>query len=136
MQKKPLPRELVEKDKKRRVMRNIYNSWYGSDVTGKVLADRDRVTTTLADALGRVSEEIFSPDLEKFTRIQAVWKDVSGPVIGKLTTPLRVDQGILYLGVRHSMLLRELPPALDLVKKNLADKLGSDVCCDIKLEVF
>ena len=136
MPKKPLSRELVEKGKKRRVMRNIYNCWYGSDVAGKVFADRDRVTTTLADALGRVSEEIFSPDLEKFTKIEAVWKDVSGPVIGKLTTPLRVDNGILFLGVRHSMLLRELAPSLDLVKKNLAAKLGSDICCGIKLEVF
>ena len=136
MQKKPLPHELVKKAKERRVMRNIYNSWYGNDVTGKVFAEHDRKATTLSDALGRVSSEIFSPDLEKFTKIQAIWQEVSGPVIGKLTTPLRVDDNILYLGVRHSMLLRELTPALELVKNNLVAKLGNDICSGIKLEVF
>lgn len=136
MAKSPLPKELAIKQKNRRVMRQLLDDWYGQGSAGKELAARDKKIVKLSDSLDEVSAQIFTADVEKFSRIQTVWKDVSGPVIGKLTTPLRMNDDVLYLGVRHSLLLQELPPALDLVKQNLAAKLGKDICRDIKLEVF
>ena len=62
----------------------------------------------------------------------AYWEKIAGPA-ARLARPARLHEGVLYLEVPHSALIRELAPSLDLFQRRIASCLGDGVCASIKL---
>ena len=68
-----------------------------------------------------------------FITLESRWREIVGEQLAVYAKPARLRDGVLSLEVRHSSLIRELAPSLDLIQKRIDELLGPGVCSSIKL---
>ena len=100
-----------EQFRQRRTLLPLFRSWYG----------RERGTLELsAHSAGPVSAA-------------EVMKEIIPGKLAACARPARCREGVLFLEVRHSALVRELTPSLDLFLARIAAAVGSDEIREIRL---
>jgi hypothetical protein len=117
----------------RRKMFDILSSWYGSDFAAVEVSNYTPKTTHISNSIDSLLKKVKPANVQKLDELKNNWGQVVGEVISPLTTPESWNNGILTLSVRHSALIAELTPSLELVKKKIQEVYGENTCIEIQL---
>ena len=131
-----LSREKYRLLRERKKIFSLLSDWYGDERAENEISCHTCKAESMQDILGRVSSEIISADSGVFTEISAKWQELAGNVIGKYSQPVSFQDKELTLGVRHSALLTELLPSLELLKQRINTQIPGAEIAGIKLEVI
>ena len=58
------------------------------------------------------------------------WRKIAGTQLASFTHPAGFQDGVLILEVRHSALIAELTPSLDLIRDRINGVYGSGFCAE------
>ncbi len=122
--------------KKRRDVYRLLADWYGEERAESEIAAHTMKPRALGDVLQEISSEILSPDAADFAKLENKWSAIAGKTVAKLTKVVSCVDHVVTLGVRHSALVTELRPSLDLLKNQINQMLGEDFCREIRLTVM
>lgn len=118
--------------KRRREYYQMLRNWYGAERAAIEISAHTPQAVELSSVIDSVCSDIRSPEVAHFIELESHWEKIAGPV-ARLARPARLHEGVLYLEVPHSALIRELAPSLDLFQRRIASCLGDGVCASIKL---
>ncbi len=122
--------------KKRNRRFRILEDWYGTDYASTEMAAHTSQPEAVSDVMGRLLTHINTPENSLFLQLSSRWPEIAGAQLARLTTPQKLEEGILFLEVRHSALLRELAPSLDLILKKIRSCFPeNDLCREAKLVI-
>ena len=109
--------------------------WYGEERAAREIAlhtaQPESIGTLLNDILGKIRR----PENGTLIKLRSNWGKFSGSSFARFTQPESLQNGVLTLKVRHSALLLELQPSLDLLRENINRELGETLCKEIRLTV-
>lgn len=118
--------------KRRREYYQMLRNWYGAERAAVEISAHTPQAVELSSVIDSVCSDIRSPEVAHFIELESRWEKIAGPA-ARLARPARLHEGVLYLEVPHSALIRELAPSLDLFQRRIASCLGDGVCGSIKL---
>lgn len=118
--------------KRRREYYQMLRNWYGAERAAVEISAHTPQAVELSNVIDSVCSDIRSPEVAHFIELESHWEKIAGPA-ARLARPARLHEGVLYLEVPHSALIRELAPSLDLFQRRIASCLGDGVCASIKL---
>ncbi|MCQ2352746.1 MAG: DUF721 domain-containing protein [Victivallaceae bacterium] len=122
--------------KKRRDTYRLLADWYGEERAETEIAAHTSKPRVLGEVLKEVSSELLSPDAADFAKLETQWEAVAGKTVAKLTKVVGCVDHVVILGVRHSAMVTELRPSLDLLKNRINQVLGKDFCREVRLTVM
>lgn len=120
--------------RRRRRLRGLLGEWYGSEQGDVELAGHGAQPEPLGAALERVLGAVRRPEVGDLIRLESRWAEIAGPM-ERFARPAALRGGVLELEVRHSALIPELNPSLDLIRKKIDAVLGPGVCREIRLVI-
>ena len=99
--------------KRRREYYQMLRNWYGAERAAIEISAHTPQAVELSSVIDSVCSDIRSPEVAHFIELESHWEKIAGPA-ARLARPARLHEGVLYLEVPHSALIRELAPSLDL----------------------
>ena len=117
----------------RRKMYDILSSWYGSDYAAVEISQHTPKTTHISNSLDELLKKVKPEKVQRLDELKENWSNIVGEVISQLTAPETWNNNILTLSVRHSALIQELTPSLELVKAKIEECYGANSCVEIQL---
>ena len=120
----------------RRERLSLLSDWYGQEFAATEIAGHISQPRTLCDGVRAVMACLESPESRILRKLREIWPSVAGAWISQMTVPAewRAD-GVLILEVRHSALLRELRPSLELIREAVNRQIQEGFCTEIKLTI-
>ena len=123
-----------------RRMRNerlsLLSDWYGQEFAASEIAGHISQPHTLSDGIRLIMAKLESPESRALRCLREMWPSVAGAWISQLAIPAEWrSDGVLVLEVRHSVLLRELRPSMELIREEVNRRLPDIVCTEIKLTI-
>lgn len=112
----------------------LLSDWYGKDYALVEIAAHNSQPRTLQNGIRAVMAQLENPETRALRSLREKWPEVAGPWIGRMTFPGEWRDGILFLEVRHSALLRELKPSLELLREEVARRFDCP-CREIRLSI-
>ncbi len=113
--------------------RSLLRSWYGDDERAVLESDKSEPgTVRIGTVIESICAELDNGESAAFITICSKWDDIVG-TMSKFICPGGLKDGVLALEVRHSALIREITPSLDLFKRRISAYIGENVCREIKL---
>ena len=113
----------------------LLRDWYGEDIACSEIAAHMPQPMQLSEAVCGELEKLNSPEVLNFVTLSGNWQDICGAALAKMTTPLRLQDGVLELEVRHTALILELKPTMKMLQKRLDQWFGTPICSEIKLVI-
>lgn len=114
---------------------DLLSEWYGRDFASTEVAAHISSPVLLGQGIKRLMSALEAPEKRVLRILREKWPETVGESIAKLTEPLEWKDGVLTLEVRHSALLRELRPSLELLKNAVNSHLSGLECSDVKLTI-
>ena len=121
--------ELAERKKRF----GLLSDWYGDDYAKVEIAAHSKQPHHIGIDIDKVFEEIKIDESNYYVDLAANWKDIAG-AISRLATPCGLKDGILFINVRHSGLVRELQSVSELLIKQINQRYGENFCREIRLQ--
>ncbi len=125
--------DAVKRKKIRDQRYRLLKNWYGEERAQIEIAAHTRQPVSAAGIIAELARQFQNEDSANFSSLEGHWAQIAGEQFAAYAKPQKLEKGVLYLKVRHSALIRELTPSLDLVLGNLNRFFGKQVCNDIKL---
>ncbi len=123
--------------KKLRERAALLSDWYGEEFAATEMSDSAHSSQPVQ--LGTVLEgllgEFENPDTGKFLKIESSWRRIAGAQLAALAHPAGFRDGTLFLEVRHSALIAELTPSLDLICGRINEVFGAGFCGEVRLTI-
>ena len=113
---------------------SILNDWYGNDYAAVEIAAHLSQPRTLQNGIRAVMAQLETPELRSLRLLRERWTEVAGAWISRMTFPSEWRDGVLILEVRHSALLRELKPSLELLREEVARRFDCP-CREVRLSI-
>ena len=116
--------------------RNRYQmlaSWYGKNFADTEIAAHTAQPRKIDAVLDDILAKVRRRDNGLLLQIKSRWQELIGSGFARFVEPAALKEGVLILQVRHSALIMELQPTLDLVKTRIDDKIGAGICKEIRL---
>jgi hypothetical protein len=115
---------------------SLLSDWYGPEFAASEIAGHISQPHLLSDGIRSLMAKLESPESRALRRLREMWPSVAGAWISQMAIPAewRPD-GVLILEVRHSALLRELRPSMELIRGEVNRQISDCVCSDIKLTI-
>ncbi len=112
----------------------LLKNWYGKERAKVEMAAHSPQPVSVGEVVDELCGELAAPEAGYYIELETHWKEkiAAGPA-ATLAHPAGLDRGVLSLEVRHSALIRELAPSLDLLKKRINAYFGQEVCREIRL---
>lgn len=112
----------------------LLKNWYGKERAKVEMAAHSPQPVAAAELMENLCADLASPEIGHFVELQAHWKEIigAGPAV-TLAVPAGLTDGVLHLEVRHSALVRELAPSLDLLLSRINAYFNAEVCREIRL---
>ena len=129
MMKANKTKELINRHK----MYDLLSSWYGSEFAAVEISNYTPKTNHISNAIDSILTKIKPANIQRLEDLTNNWSLIVGEVISSLTVPETWNNNILTLSVRHSALIAELTPSLELVKAKIEEHYGANSCVEIKL---
>ncbi len=129
-------RSKVRQLKRRRTTFRLLADWYGEERAETEIAAHTSQPRALGDILHDISDEILSVDAADFTKLETEWATIAGKTVARLAKVVGCHDHVVVLGVRHSAMVTELRPSLDLLKGKINRVLGENFCRELKLTVI
>lgn len=125
--------DAVKRKKIRDQRYRLLKNWYGEERAQIEIAAHTRQPVNAATVIEELVKQFRNEETANFLVLESNWEKIAGQQFAAYAKPKRLENDILYLKVRHSAMIRELTPSLDLVLGNLNRFFGKQVCNDIKL---
>ena len=122
-----------EKYRRRRKVLPLLNSWYGRERGAVEFTAYSQEAVNAADLMSELFRKIADEEARNFIEISTRWKEIVPGKLAACAKPARLRDGVLSLEVRHSALIGELSPSLDLFLARIAAAVGEGVCREIRL---
>lgn len=113
---------------------SLLNDWYGSDFAATEIAAHISQPHSLQSGVRAVMAQLETPEARALRALRERWPEVAGAWISKLTVPADWRDGVLVLEVRHSALLRELKPSLELLREAIGRRFDCP-CAEVRLSI-
>lgn len=117
----------------RRRRTEMLTMWYGAERAAVEIAAHTAQPKNIVDLIDSELSRLRRPENSAFIQLRTHWNEIMVSGIARFTEPLSLKNGVLTLKVRHSALLMELQPSLDLILKRVQTKF--DIVTSIKLTV-
>ena len=118
---------------RRRKVLPLLNSWYGRERAAVEFSAYTQEAVNIADVVSEVCRNLADREVREFIRISTRWNEIIPGKLAACAQPARLQEGVLSLEVRHSALIRELAPSLDLFLARIAAAVGEGICKEIRL---
>ena len=132
------PEKLNERDYRRLVRHRVeryelLRGWFGEEQAKQEIAAHTRQPVNINELIPELCDSIADEDSGMFIDIENRWTEMIGEEFAAMTKPVRVRDAVLYVEVRHVLLLRELTPSLDIFLNRINQFRGSSPCREIRL---
>lgn len=127
-----LTKERYEELAGRRKRFRILSDWYGEEYARTEISAHTQVPHHIALDVDQVFQEVKINETNYYVDLAANWKQIAG-AISNLATPCGMKDGILYISVRHSALVRELNSVSELLIRQINERYGAEFCREIRL---
>ncbi len=117
----------------RRTRYQLLRGWYGEKRARIEMVAHTPQPVNAGDVIEHLCEGLADPDVANFIALETRWKEIVGAQMAAYARPARLHDGVLCLEVRHSSLLRELQPSLDLFLARIHRIVGPTVCTSLRL---
>ncbi len=118
----------------RRKRLSLLRDWYGKDFADVEIAAHNSQPRSLQNGIRAVMSGLEDPETRALRSLRERWPEVAGSWISRMTLPSEWHDGILFLEVRHSALLRELKPSLELLREAV-NRNTDRLCREIRLSI-
>ena len=116
----------------RRSRLSLLSDWYGEDYAATEIAAHISQPHSLQNGIRAVMAQLETPEIRALRSLREKWPEVAGAWISRMTFPGEWRDGVLILEVRHSALLRELKPSLELLREEVTRRFDCP-CREIRL---
>jgi hypothetical protein len=116
----------------RRKRFGMLSDWYGEEYARTEITAHTGKVHSLKDDINKLLGEITTGESTVYIDLTANWQTLGGAV-AKLTTPGGLRDGVLFLEVRHSALLRELQNISEILLPKLNERFGEGTIKEIRL---
>lgn len=116
----------------RRKRFGMLSYWYGEEYARTEISAHTGKVHSLKDDINKLLGEITTGESTVYIDLTANWQTLGGAV-AKLTTPGGLRDGVLFLEVRHSALLRELQNISEILLPKLNERFGEGTIKEIRL---
>ena len=113
---------------------SLLRDWYGSDFAATEIAAHLSQPHSLQDGVHAVMAQLETPEARALRALRMRWPEVAGAWISRVTVPAEWRDGVLTLEVRHSALLRELKPSLELLREAIGRTFDCP-CAEVRLSI-
>lgn len=113
---------------------SLLSDWYGSDFAATEIAGHISQPHTLRTGVRAVMAKLETPEARALRALRMRWPEVAGAWISRVTVPAEWRDGVLVLEVRHSALLRELKPSLELLREAIV-RSSDCPCAEVRLAI-
>lgn len=120
--------------KLRRTRLSLLSDWYGEDYAAAEIAAHISQPRSLRNGIRAVMAQLETPEMRALRSLREKWPEVAGAWMSRMTFPGEWRDGILILEVRHSALLRELQPSLELLREEISGRFDCS-CREIRLSI-
>ncbi len=121
--------------KRRRQRFGLLEDWYGTETAQTEMAAHTSSPQPIGRSVERLLRNLNSSEINNFITIDTRWNELVGAAFSRLAKPERLTGTTLVLEVRHSALLAELRPSLDLIRQRLTAELGPGIVNEIRLTI-
>lgn len=113
----------------------MLSDWYGGDFAATEIAAHVSTPHPLGDGIRSVMSQLETPEARALRTLREQWPEVAGAWISRMTLPAEWKDGVLVLEVRHSALLRELKPSLELLREAASRHSTECPCNEVRLVI-
>ena len=121
--------------RKHRERFKMLREWYGDDYAAVEVSGHVSQPVTLQRSIESLMSGLGSPELLALQQLRTQWPEIAGCGFSRFALPGEWKDGILTLEVRHSALLRELTPSLELVRAAVNRHFPDVPCSKIVLTI-
>ena len=121
--------------RKHRERFGLLREWYGDDFAAVEVTGHVSQPVTLQRSIEALMATVESPEARALRQLRERWSEIAGKDFARFAVPASWANGILTLEVRHSALLRELAPALDLIRDAVRRNLPEVACNEVTLTI-
>lgn len=118
----------------RRRRRELLNCWYGETRGAVEIAAHTMQPQSIGDLVASELARIERTEIATLIQLRDAWSELIGKGFSRFTEPHSLRDGVLVLKVRHSALVMELTPSLDIILKQVNSRFPG-ICASIKLTV-
>lgn len=111
----------------------LFRSWYGDGRGALELSAHASGPVSASEVMKELCEHVIDHDVALYITLEARWEEIIPGKFAAYAKPARYQGGVLFLEVRHSALVRELTPSLDLFLARITAALGRDEIREIRL---
>ncbi len=122
-----------EQFRRRREVLPLLRTWYGRERGTVEFTAHSQDAVSAAEVMTELFREIADREARNFIEISTRWKEIIPGKLAACARPARLHDGVLSLEVRHSALIGELAPSLDLFLARIAAAVGEGICTEIRL---
>ena len=119
----------------RRERLSLLSDWYGSDFAATEIAAHISSPHPLGNGIRSLMSQLETPEARALRTLRERWPEVAGAWISRITLPAEWKDGVLVLEVRHSALLRELKPSLELLREAVDRHSAECPCREVRLVI-
>ena len=106
--------------------------WFGEERARQEMAAHTTQPVSINELIPELCANLVDEDNGIFIDIDTRWNELIGDEFAAMTKPVRVKDGILFVEVRHVLLLRELSPSADLFLKRINTVRSGTPCKEIR----
>ena len=119
--------------RQRKKYSSLYEEWYGADASGAIAGHLPK-PEKISDLLNRVTEQMVPPWQRSLELVTVKWKEIVGEVSAGRLTPVRIENAVLYLELKHPAyrMAFDNPAMKKAVIGKVNDVAGSEICREIR----
>ncbi len=121
--------------RKHRERFGLLREWYGDDFAAVEVAEHVSHPVPVQRGIAELMAGVETPEVMALQLLRMMWPNIAGGDFSRFALPCAWQSGILTLEVRHSALLRELKPSLELIRAAVNRHFPDIECSEIALTI-
>jgi hypothetical protein len=135
--RKKFPEKLNERDYRRLIRHreeryNLLKGWFGETRARQEMAAHTGQPVDINALIPDICAELADEDSGMFIDIDTRWSELIGGDFANMTRPVKVQNRVLYVEVRHVLLLRELSPSADIFLQQINSRREGPPCTELR----
>ena len=136
--RKKMPAKLSERDYRRLIRHReerytLLRGWFGEERARQEMAAHTGQPVGISELIPDICAGLADEDSGMFIDIDSRWNELIGEDFAGMTKPVKVQDGVLYVEVRHVLLLRELAHSTDIFLKRINSLRNGPPCKELRL---
>ncbi len=111
----------------------LLRGWFGEERARQEMAAHTAQPVDINDIIPGIYANLADEDSGMFIDIDTRWQELIGEDFAAMTKPVKVQDGVLYVEVRHVLLLRELAASVDIFLERINSLRSGPPCKELRL---